>query len=331
MSKRHDAVFDDVLKGLDAGAPKADRGAARFLNRANALAEAGEREEKVLRWVEPGRCRMWARHNRAYNLLTEANCRDLIDSIKAQGRQEFPAVVRRLPAGEAEEFEVICGARRHFAVSWLNGHNYPQLRYLIEIRELTDEEAFRLSDLENRDREDISDYERARDYAGALELYYAGRQKEMAERMEVGEAWLSRYLNLARLPEEIVAAFASIRDLRESHARRLRPLAEEAGARARIFAEAKRIAALQAAARAGQGEAWPAPKVVSALAAAAKPAAEPAPEAGTAGRVFRRGPGESGIRMRRKGGKITLEFNESLSVAALRAAFEQFLAARKDS
>ena len=55
--------------------------------------------------------------------------------------------------------------------------------YTVEIRELTDEEAFRLSDIENRAREDISDFERARDYLRALDAYYGGKQQEMAERI----------------------------------------------------------------------------------------------------------------------------------------------------
>ena len=48
MSKRHDAIFEDVLKGLtkDAAQADEDRGATRFLRRSNALADAGEREER---------------------------------------------------------------------------------------------------------------------------------------------------------------------------------------------------------------------------------------------------------------------------------------------
>ena len=67
MSKRHDAIFDDVLKDLSAPAAS-DKGGARFLKRSNALADTGEREEKVLRWVDPAVCVMWDRHNRAYDL-----------------------------------------------------------------------------------------------------------------------------------------------------------------------------------------------------------------------------------------------------------------------
>ncbi|MGB6229654.1 MAG: ParB/RepB/Spo0J family partition protein, partial [Litorimonas sp.] len=224
MSKKHDAIFDDVLSDLDSETAKEGRAGARFLARKTRVGDrlSGDVEEKTLRWIDPGEARMWARHNRAYDLLTADNCRDLIDGIRAQGRQEFPAIVRR--TGDSDHpYEVICGARRHFAVSWLRANNYTQFRYLIEVRDLTDEEAFRLADIENRDREDISDYERARDYLSALEQYYGGSQKEMAARLEVSPTWLSRYLQLARLPEEIVAAFPSIRDVRELHARTLKP------------------------------------------------------------------------------------------------------------
>ncbi|GGG84322.1 hypothetical protein GCM10011415_37990 [Salipiger pallidus] len=106
------------------------------------------------------------------------------------------------------EFEVICGARRHFAVSWLRANTSPRFRYLIEERELTDEEAFRHADIENRDREDISLYERARDDARAVEAYYGGRQKRMAERLQVSAGWVSRYPQLAKLDPRIVAAFS---------------------------------------------------------------------------------------------------------------------------
>ncbi|WP_256947404.1 ParB/RepB/Spo0J family partition protein [Haematobacter genomosp. 1] len=293
----------------------ADRSSARFLKRAHTLGEMSEREEKVLRWVDPAQCVMWARHNRAYDLLTAENCRDLIDSIRAQGQQEFPAIVRSLDDGR---YEVICGARRHFAISWLRANNYPNFRYLVEVRDLSDEEAFRLADIENRDREDLSDFERARDYAQALNLYYGGRQKAMAERLEVSEGWLSRYLQLARLPDAIVRAFGSLRDIKELHARALRPLLAEPEAEARVLAEA---AVLEAAK--GQGVAVPAPEVINRLKAAGRPPKVP-PEP----LIFRRNPHESGVKMVETARKITLEFSPSLTEAGLRAALDQMLAHR---
>ena len=60
---------------------------------------------------------------------------------------------------------------------------------------------------------DLSDYERAVDYRDALNHYYKN-QKAMAGRLEVSEAWLSRYLDLAALPEEVVAAFGDVTELK---------------------------------------------------------------------------------------------------------------------
>lgn len=312
MSKRHDAIFNDVLKDLSAPAAP-DRGGARFLKRQNALSDTGEREEKVLRWVDPASCIMWARHNRAYELLSEENCRDLIDSIRAQGQQEFPAIVRRLPAGQGAEYEVICGARRHFAISWLRANNYPQFRYLIEVRDLTDEEAFRLADIENRDRADLSDYERARDYLSALDLYYGGKQKSMAARLEVSEAWLSRYLYLARLPSIIVEAWPQITEIKELHARSVRPLLNDA--EDKVLAEAKAIAAEQDRARKGQGGYVPVPKVLARLKAAAY-GTEMAAGASQA---------SEGVSVSRRGGKIRLEFSQEMSREELGQALDEFL------
>lgn len=320
MSKKHDAIFDDVLSGLDEPeAPAAaGRSGARFLKRATTIGDrlTGEIEEKTLKWVDPAVCRMWAHHNRAYDLLSEETCRDLIDGIRAQGRQEFPAIVRPVTDGGDIAYEVVCGARRHFAVSWLRANNYPQFRYLIEVRDLSDEEAFRLADIENRDREDISDYERARDYADALERYYGGRQKAMAERLEVSEGWLSRYLGLARLPREVVGAYASIRDIRELHARQLKPLLARPSDRDKVLAAAADLAEAKARGAYRDGA-----QVLAVLKAAAK-APRPKQPGGT---LYRRGPGESGITVRRKGKTVAMEFPDTLSRAALEAAFHQYL------
>lgn len=320
--KKHDAVFDDVLSDIDSPAVAAPhRAGTRFLKRSTAIGEklSGEREEKVLHWVDPATCRMWARHNRDYALLNEENCRDLIDGIRAQGQQEFPAIVRRLEGGD-HQYEVICGARRHFAVSWLRANNYLQFRYLVEVRDLSDEEAFRLADIENRDRDDISDYERARDYAQAIEFYYGGKQKAMAERLEVSEGWLSRYLGLAKLPDEVVAAFPTIRDLRELHARTLKPLLAHPQDREKILAEAARLAQEQKAAREGQGAPLEPAQVMARLKGAVA-----APKSKPTVRRYRQAPEENAITARRSGRKTVLEVPDTLSRAAVEAALAQFL------
>ena len=301
MSKKHDALYDDVLGNLDAPEPapaaaEVARG-SRFLKRSTTIADhvTGEIEEKTLRWVDPADCVMWDRHNRAYDLLTEENCRDLIDGIR---------IVRR----KGDAYEVICGARRHFAVSWLRANNYTQFKYLIDVRDLTDEEAFRLADIENRDREDISDYERAIDYADAIKRYYGGKQKAMAARLEVSPPWLSRYLALADLPGDVVKAFTSIRDIKERHARDLKPLLARPETGQLVLEEARAIIREQA-----RGTTLDGFEVIKRLKGAARPG------------------GVKGVTMRKKGRSIVLEFDADITDDALRFGFERVLEDRKKS
>lgn len=272
MSRKNSGFAAGLAAGIDLSdadtAPRRSGLAANVLTgRSNRLADlaSGAIISRTHELVDPARCRMWAGHNRDYALLDETRCSDLIESIKAQGRQEMPAIVRRITGEGDFDFEVICGARRHWSISWLRAHNYPEFKFLVDVREIGDEEAFRLADIENRARDDLTDLERARDYLRALSAYYGGHQKTMAERMKVSESWLTRYLDLARLPEELTRAFARPQDLGIRNAIALKALLKPAERRARAFDEAARLAESQAA----DGEERPILDVIKALTAAA--------------------------------------------------------------
>jgi len=195
--------------------------------------------DKDIRLVKPSECKMWERHNRVYADLTEKNCRHLISAMLEQGRQEFAAVVR-LSNDPNYEFEVICGARRHWAVSYLIRNGHPDFLFQIDVRQLNDEKAFMLGHIENNERKDISDYERAEDFLYALDNYYK-TQKEMASALGEKEAWLSRYLDLGRLPTEIVSAFSSPHHILPGHAKILKPFLKNAESKKELFAQAKKI------------------------------------------------------------------------------------------
>jgi ParB family chromosome partitioning protein len=212
---------------------------------------------------------MWAHHNRRYDLLSPAVCSDLLQSLRSQGVQEFPAIVRRVADDPDHDYEVICGARRHWAVSHLRNIEHRDIKFLIEERSLTDEAAFRLADIENRARQDISDYERANDYLFALDAYYGGVARQMAERLEVSPAWLSRFLDVAKLPEQIVGAFGDVRLLRVNHARELKPLLEHADRKKRMLSEAHEIARKQVVSKAAGHDYLDPTRVVQLLKAAA--------------------------------------------------------------
>lgn len=247
MSSKNRSFTAGLMGALDETAPQPEAPTRMAIGvlagRENRMAElaSGAVVARAVEQVDPARCRLWSEHNRDYDKLDEIRCADLIESFKAQGRQEVPAIVRRVRGDPEIDFEVICGARRHWTVSWLRDHNYTDFRFLVEVRDLTDEEAFRISDLENRAREDLSDIERARDYLKALGRHYGGRQKDMAERLKVSEAWLSRYLDLARLPAALVAAFENPHELKIKHVTQLKPLLKPDDRERRVLAEAAAI------------------------------------------------------------------------------------------
>lgn len=194
-------------------------------------------------WVDPARCRPWRLHNRDLDHLDEDSCRDLIDAFLSAKKQRIPAIVRRLHNDPDHDFEIIAGVRRWWTVNWLRAHHHPDFEYLVTIQHVSDEEAFRVSDIENRSRKDISDWERANEYLRALEEFYDGSQSEMAEHLKISRSWLSRLLDVARLPAEIVLAFADTHDITVRVARDLKPLSGDPRTLALMAEESRGIAA----------------------------------------------------------------------------------------
>ncbi|MGA7980570.1 MAG: ParB N-terminal domain-containing protein [Chromatiaceae bacterium] len=203
----------------------------------------GQRDSKIQKtavqrqvWVDPSCCRPWTHHNRAYELLNEDRCGDLIAGFRSLGRQQRPAIVRTLRGedrvgenGEVHDFEIISGVRRHWTVSWLrkkeevNPQGEPYLFLVVVRDDLDDTHAFELSDAENRGQKDISDFERAREYRWALGNLYEGNVSRMADGIQMDRSHLTRLLALTEMPEVVVQAYPSILDIRTHHWRQLSP------------------------------------------------------------------------------------------------------------
>lgn len=310
-------------------APARRLGAGMLVDRTNRLADlaSGGIVSRPQELVDPARCRMWEEHNRDYARLSEERCSDIIGTTRGQKSQEVPAIVRRVKDDPNYDFEVICGARRHWSVSWLRQNHYPDTRFLIEIRDLTDEEAFRISDLENRAREDLTSLERAADYLRALGKHYGGSQKAMAKRMDVTETWLSRYLDLARLPEELRAAFPDAADLGVKHVSQLKPLLKPEERKARVLEAARRLATAHAAGEASAPRATPA--IIRALTLAAdapKKSGSPKKSGKAAAEVIASKSGRPLVSISRKG-RLAVDFTLHLDAGASRAEAEEALGA----
>lgn len=244
-----------------------------LLSRESALArvQSGEVKQVTQLLLDPARVRVWPGNARHYDKLNEVNCGELIDSLIAEGGQKVPAVVRRVTDDPRYDYEVIAGTRRHWSISWLRAHSYPEMQFLAQVAMLDDEAAFRLADIENRARRDISDVERARNYAGALATHYDGKQKRMAERLRVSEGWLSKMLRVAAIPDNVLAAFGSLDDVQLKPAYGLAQALNDRVAAAAISAEARRIAKEQEERRRTGREHIPPAEVLARLLASGRP------------------------------------------------------------
>lgn len=159
--------------------------------------------------VNPLRCRMWKLHERIGHHINEETCRNEIESFLKHG-QLVPALGRALAGDPDHEIELIYGARRLFIARHIGKP------LLVELLEISDKQAIVAMDIENRQRTDISPYERGLGYARWLRAGYFQSQEEIAHALRVSCSQVSRLLKLARLPSVVANAFSTPLDIRES-------------------------------------------------------------------------------------------------------------------
>lgn len=236
-------------------ADAAQSGSARSFTarRLEGFTEAARMVKRPTIRLKPSECSIWPGNARDYALLTEDRVRSLIDSIQAENGNRIPVVVRRTK-NAALEYELVIGTRRHWAISWLNANHYPDIELVAIIEDLDDEAAFRLADIENREREDISDLERGANYKAAVETYYEGVQARLADRVKLSKSMLSRYIGLTEIPQSIVSAFSSPMDLQVRHGDKLLPPLRTPALREKMELAAKDIAAEQSFRQSGDEE-----------------------------------------------------------------------------
>jgi ParB family chromosome partitioning protein len=253
--------------GDEAGAPRPNFTTKRL----DAFTEAARIVKRPTIRLKPSECSVWSGNARDYALLTEDRLRSLIDSILAEQGNRIPVVVRR-QKGDVP-YELVIGTRRHWAISWLNANHYPDIDLIAIIEDIDDEAAFRLADVENREREDISDLERGMNYRAAVERYYEGVQVRMAERLKLSKSTLARYIALTEIPKIVVSAFNSPMDLQVRHGDRLVPLLKTPATRGKIEEEAKTIASEQSFRQSGDEEPISGAEVLARLISACTPKA----------------------------------------------------------
>jgi ParB/RepB/Spo0J family partition protein len=151
-------------------------------------------------------CRPWRLADRPADEF--AHTTSLAKSIEANGQVQ-PALVRVCSDKDHPEirYEVIAGVAR-----WRSAMN-AGIDLDIQIRDLNDLQAYRAMVAENEDRQNLSDFARAKRFARALEEGVVSSKTELAEMAHLSAAQMSYFLGFANLPASVVEAIADIKTM----------------------------------------------------------------------------------------------------------------------
>jgi ParB family transcriptional regulator, chromosome partitioning protein len=184
--------------------------------------------------VNPFRCRVWEAHARMEEYVTEESCREEIRSMQ-KGGQLVAAIGRRVQGDPMHEVEVICGTRRLFAARHLNAP------LGIEIRGLSDRETAILLDIENRQRRDLSAYERGRSFSRWISTGCFESQEDIADALKISRSQVSRLVKVSKLPSVVVEAFGNPADICEAWGTQLHAVCKDEKKRPQIMARARSV------------------------------------------------------------------------------------------
>lgn len=184
--------------------------------------------------VDPFRCRLWSMHDRLEEHITEESCAEEIRSFAEHG-QLIPALGRPIHDDPDHDIELVCGARRLFVARHI------RMNLLVEVREISDRDAMVAMDLENRQRKDISPYERGLCYVRWLRGGYFDSQEDIARALNISPSLVSRLLKLARLPSVVVGAFGAVEAIRANWGLHLARVMENPAGRDAVIRTARTI------------------------------------------------------------------------------------------
>jgi ParB family chromosome partitioning protein len=128
-------------------------------------------------------------------LINDDKISDLSESIKKSGLIS-PIIVRKMNT----KYEIIAGERRYHACKMAGIENIPSI-----VKEISDEEAFKISLIENLQREDLNPMDEAEAYY-TLKNQFNLTHQEIADSVVKDRSTITNALRLINLPEEIKEA-----------------------------------------------------------------------------------------------------------------------------
>ncbi len=180
------------------------------------LYDEAKAEGRLLLELDPKKIRATEFRNRLDRSLLADDPKfiELSKSLQAHG-QETPIRVRPVKNVLPFEFEIVSGHRRHTACLALDAASPEGFPILAII----DAAAGEARDLvlkmyrENEERYDLSAFEKGRMFARWLDAGVYDSQRELAAAIGLGEAAAAKYLAVASLPHQVLAAFGDERTI----------------------------------------------------------------------------------------------------------------------
>lgn len=147
----------------------------------------------------------WA--NRHSDSFLSVEFEELKADVQSVGGNIQAIKVRPIPGSDPQQYEIVYGHRRHRACLELG------LPVLAVIESINEQALFVEMDRENRQRADLRPYEQGEMYRRALDegLYLSLRK--LAESIGMQASNVSVAIKIARLPEDVLDAFASRLDI----------------------------------------------------------------------------------------------------------------------
>lgn len=162
-----------------------------------------------VRKMDPGTIRRSALANRDESEFVTPEFMRLKSEIEAAGGNVQPIRVRPVAAaqGAVERYEIVFGHRRHRACMELG------IPVLAMIEEANERELWIAMDRENRERKSLSPWEQGCSIKRALDAGLFPSIRRLAEEAGIDQSNATKFVQLARLPREVVDAFASPSDI----------------------------------------------------------------------------------------------------------------------
>lgn len=163
---------------------------------------------RATRLIDPKRIKRSKWSNRHDHSFSDQEFCTLKDELASAGGNVQPIKVRQIGRDEdGDLFEIVFGHRRHQGCLELG------LPVLAMVESVNDQNLFVEMDRENRARKNLSPWEQGVMYKRALDEGLFPSQRKLADAVGADLANVGKALRLAKLPPEVVDAFASPLDL----------------------------------------------------------------------------------------------------------------------